>query len=128
MNTNENKKKTYIIIVAIIVLSAFFGGLVLGVIGGIVYAQVINPLEFIDALPPQLHIDFQFIYINLVIDSYALNRDLDLATAHLHYWEEPEIVSLLSIQLEESVATEDFERAELIRDILLTYHDQNQTE
>jgi hypothetical protein len=128
MNSNDNKKRAYVIIVVIIVISTFIGGLVLGVIGGIIYAQVINPLEFVDALPPQLHMDFQFIYINLVIDSYALNRDLDLATAHLHEWEEPEIVSLLSIQLEKTVAAEDYERAELIRDILLTYHDQNQTE
>ena len=125
MNTNEKAKKVKTIIIVVIVFSAFLGGLALGGIGSLVYALVINPLEFVDTLPPQLHMDYQFIYINLVIDSYDLNHDLDLATAHLDSWEEPEIVSLLSILLEKAVTAEDFERAELIRDILLTYHDQN---
>jgi len=122
MAKNKMSKKAIILIVIACILSAFALGLTLGAIGGLVYAWVLDPIECIDGLPPQLEETYQEIYVSLVVDSFSINHDLILVSAYLGTWEDSEIIHLLTKQLDCAVSQEDFERAELIRDILLTYH------
>jgi hypothetical protein len=59
----------------IIVGIALIGGIILGVL----YAWVLNPVEWVDGEPSQLRRDLQVDYLRMVIDSYAVNVDPDLA-------------------------------------------------
>ncbi len=56
-------------------------GLVLGLILGVLYAWVIVPVRWVDSLPAQLRSDIRVDYLRMVIDSYSVNRDVDLAMA-----------------------------------------------
>jgi len=53
--------------------------LVLGIILGIVYGWVINPVEWTDALPEHLRSDLQQDYLAMAIVSYSVNQDPELA-------------------------------------------------
>jgi hypothetical protein len=50
-----------------------------GIILGILYAWVINPVEFVDGVPSQLRDDLQRDYLRMAIDSYSVNSDAELA-------------------------------------------------
>jgi hypothetical protein len=52
---------------------------ILGVAIGMVYAWVINPVEWVDGEPQQLRADLQEDYLRMAIDSYSVNKDTDLA-------------------------------------------------
>lgn len=54
-------------------------GLVLGIILGILYGWVIDPVEWTDASVEHLRADLQEEYLRMAIDSYAQNRDAELA-------------------------------------------------
>lgn len=54
--------------------------LILGLILGILYAWVINPVEWTDADITHLRADLQEDYLRMAIDSYAYNKDAALAT------------------------------------------------
>jgi hypothetical protein len=54
---------------------ALIGGIILGVI----YAWVISPVKWVDGEPSQLRRDLQIDYLRMVIDSYAVNLDPELA-------------------------------------------------
>ncbi len=53
--------------------------LTFGVAIGMVYAWVINPVEWINGEPQQLRADLQEDYLRMAIDSYAVNTDAELA-------------------------------------------------
>lgn len=53
----------------------------LGLIAGVVYAWVIDPVEWTDATPALLRADFRRDYLGAAIDSYQINRDVDLAVS-----------------------------------------------
>jgi hypothetical protein len=53
--------------------------LVIGIILGLVYAWAINPVRWVDGTPEQLRADLQQDYLRMAIDSYSINRDVDLA-------------------------------------------------
>jgi hypothetical protein len=55
-------------------------GLILGIVLGVVYAWVLSPVEWIDGEPSDLRVDLQTDYLKMVIDSYGVNQDSDLAT------------------------------------------------
>jgi hypothetical protein len=55
------------------------GALVLGLALGVLYAWVLNPVEWVDGVPSQLRDDLQVDYLRMAIDSYAVNADPDLA-------------------------------------------------
>jgi hypothetical protein len=55
-------------------------GLILGIVLGVVYAWVINPVEWVNGEPSNLRKDLQADYLRMVIDSYGVNQDADLAT------------------------------------------------
>ncbi|UCF60109.1 MAG: hypothetical protein JSV37_10105 [Anaerolineaceae bacterium] len=54
---------------------ALVGGIILGVL----YAWVLNPVEWINGEPAQLREDLQIDYLRMVIDSYSVNLDPTLA-------------------------------------------------
>jgi hypothetical protein len=54
---------------------ALIGGIILGVL----YAWVLNPVEWINGEPAQLREDLQIDYLRMVIDSYSVNLDPTLA-------------------------------------------------
>ena len=53
--------------------------LVVGIMLGVVYAWVINPVEWIDGVPAQLRQDLRVDYLRMVIDSYSVNLDPEVA-------------------------------------------------
>jgi hypothetical protein len=59
----------------VIVGAAAAAGLLLGVL----YAWVINPVQWVDGTPTNLREDYQTDYLSAAIDSYSVNRDVDLA-------------------------------------------------
>ncbi len=53
--------------------------LILGIILGVFYAWVINPVEWTDAAVEQLRFDLKEDYLRMAIDSYSVNKDVELA-------------------------------------------------
>ncbi len=56
-------------------------GLIVGIILGVFYGWVINPVEWTDADISHLRKDLQVEYLRMAIDSYAYNRDASTATS-----------------------------------------------
>ncbi len=52
---------------------------VIGLALGVFYAWVIDPVEWVNATPAHLRADLQEDYLRMAIDSYTVNRDVDLA-------------------------------------------------
>src|SRR3990172_6181999 len=61
----------------VIVGAAAVAGLLLGVL----YAWAINPVKWVDGTPVNLREDYQTDFLSAAIDSYSVNRDVDLAVA-----------------------------------------------
>jgi hypothetical protein len=53
--------------------------LLLGLVLGVVYGWVINPVEWTDALPEHLRSDLRQEYLRMAIVSYSVNQDAELA-------------------------------------------------
>ena len=53
--------------------------LVVGITLGVVYAWAINPVEWVDGVPAQLRQDLRVDYLRMVIDSYSVNLDPEVA-------------------------------------------------
>ncbi|NIM92348.1 MAG: hypothetical protein GTO18_01355 [Anaerolineales bacterium] len=53
--------------------------LIIGIALGVFYGWVINPVEWTDATPEHLRADLREDYLRMVIDSYSVNNDVDLA-------------------------------------------------
>ncbi|MBS3753872.1 MAG: hypothetical protein KGY46_10870, partial [Anaerolineales bacterium] len=54
-------------------------GLVFGILLGLLYGWVIDPVEWEDTTVSQLRDDLKVEYLRMAIDSYALNQDAALA-------------------------------------------------
>lgn len=66
---NLTEKKIVILII----------GIVLGLVLGVIYAWVIQPVEWVNGTPADLREDLRVDYLRMTIDSYASNLDADLA-------------------------------------------------
>ncbi|HLC05648.1 MAG TPA: hypothetical protein VJK02_21625 [Anaerolineales bacterium] len=53
--------------------------IVIGIALGVAYAWVVNPVRWVEGTPEQLRADLQQDYLRMAIDSYSINRDVDLA-------------------------------------------------
>ncbi len=53
--------------------------LIVGIILGVLYAWILNPVEWVDGAIYQLRHDLRVDYLRMTIDSYALNEDTELA-------------------------------------------------
>jgi hypothetical protein len=56
-------------------------GLVMGIVIGLGYAWVIDPVDWVNGLPEQLREDLREDYLRMVIDSYSVNNDVDIAVS-----------------------------------------------
>jgi hypothetical protein len=63
-------KRTAIIIVV---------ALIIGILIGVLYAWVLNPVEWVDGTPEDLREDLRVEYLRMTIDSYEFNSDAELA-------------------------------------------------
>jgi hypothetical protein len=54
-------------------------GLVIGLGLGLLYAWQLNPVQWVDGTPAQMRADLREDYLRMAIDSYSVNRDVDLA-------------------------------------------------
>lgn len=53
--------------------------LVVGIAVGVLYAWVLNPVEWVDGTPADLRSDLRADYLRMAVDSYDLNGDAELA-------------------------------------------------
>lgn len=53
--------------------------LVFGIVLGLIYAWAIDPIKVIDTTPDTLRQDLQIDYLRMVVDSYSVNRQIELA-------------------------------------------------
>jgi hypothetical protein len=54
-------------------------GIILGIVIGVLYAWVVQPVEWVDGTPADLRQDLRVDYLRMAVDSYASNLDADLA-------------------------------------------------
>ncbi len=74
--------------------------LILGVVIGMVYAWVINPVKWVDGEPQQLRADLQEDYLRMAIDSYSVNKDAELALIRFKAIGENGSVTLIAVSEE----------------------------
>ncbi|HET7010103.1 MAG TPA: hypothetical protein VFI11_04955 [Anaerolineales bacterium] len=53
--------------------------LILGILLGLAYAWGVQPIQWVDATPNLLRTDLRVDYLKMAVDSYSVNRDVDLA-------------------------------------------------
>jgi len=70
---------------------------ILGVAIGMVYAWVINPVQWVDGEPQQLRADLQEDYLRMAIDSHSVNRDAELALIRFQALGENGSVTLVAV-------------------------------
>jgi hypothetical protein len=55
--------------------------LVIGIVLGLLYAWIIDPVDWINGIPEQMRVDLRKDYLRMIVDSYSVNNDADLAVA-----------------------------------------------
>ncbi len=75
-------------------------GLIIGLIGGLSYAWLINPVVYVNASPARLSARYQEEYIFLVSQSYAASGDLALAQERLAALDLPNTAQAVAEQFE----------------------------
>jgi len=73
-------------------------GILLGIAGGLYYAWVVNPVNFVDIAPNRLNDDDKAVYILLVGEAYLSDGNLARARARLDLLGERDIAKVVSIQ------------------------------
>jgi hypothetical protein len=63
-------------------------GIALGLAGGLYYAWIVNPVEYVDTAPNSLRADFKADYLALIASAYAGTNDLARARARLALFSE----------------------------------------
>ncbi len=61
----------------------FLIALIFGIVAGLYYAWVFDPVEYVDTSPDTLLIDYKTDYVLMVAEAYQLEGDLDLAARRL---------------------------------------------
>lgn len=77
--------------------------LVIGLVGGLYYAWVVDPVVFTDASPARFSDSYQEEYILLVSQSYVVNENWPLAQQRLAALEDPNIAETVNDLLETAV-------------------------
>ena len=70
---------------------------IIGVAIGMVYAWVINPVQWVDGEPQQLRADLQEDYMRMAIDSHSVNHDAELALIRFEALGENGSVTLVAV-------------------------------
>jgi hypothetical protein len=79
-------------------------GLILGVMFGLVYAWVVNPVEYVDAGPSTLREDFKDQYRLLVAIAYQADNNFARAKVRLDQLKDPDIASSIAMQAQRFLA------------------------
>ncbi len=61
----------------------FLLSMALGLVSGLVYGWYINPVQYVDATPDRLRVDFRTDYVLMVAEGYSRHRDLEWARRYL---------------------------------------------
>ncbi len=77
--------------------------LIVGLVGGLYYAWVVDPVVFTDASPARFNEHYREEYIVLVSQSYAVNENWPLAQQRLATLEDPNIAETVNELLETAV-------------------------
>jgi len=77
--------------------------LIVGLIGGLYYAWIVDPVVFTDASPARFNNRYREEYIILVSQSYAVNENWPLAQQRLAALDDPEIAQTVNDLLETAV-------------------------
>ena len=77
--------------------------LIVGLVGGLYYAWVVDPVIFTDASPARFSDPYREEYIILVSQSYAVNENWPLAQQRLAALDDPEIAQTVNDLLETAV-------------------------
>lgn len=85
-------------------------GLVIGLILGLVYAWVIQPVEYVDTSPDSLRADFKDQYRALIAAAYVSNGDLVRALARLQLLKDEDTFRALSEQAQRTLAQDSASR------------------
>ena len=75
-----------------------------GAAGGLIYAWLINPVEYVDTAPASLRADFQADYLALIAAAYAGTADLDRARARLGLIPDPNPAGRLAALAQQRLA------------------------
>lgn len=62
---------------------AFSLAIALGIVLGLLYGWVINPVEFVDNTPDTLREDYKADYVLMVAEAFKMDGDVDLALQRL---------------------------------------------
>jgi hypothetical protein len=73
-------------------------GIIIGLLFGIIYAWVLDPVEFIDAAPSAMSEEYKTQYRELIAMAYSANQDIGRAQARLSLLDEEDQVLLLGAQ------------------------------
>ena len=87
-------------------LPVFIVGLVLGLAGGLVYAWIISPLEYINTYPPYMNSAYRKDWIRMTAMAYGLEGNLDRTHLRLSGLPEEEVDNVLLETLEDAVASD----------------------
>ena len=79
-------------------------GLILGILLGLAYAWLMQPVEYVDTSPASLRSDFKDQYRALIASAYLANGDLLRARARLELLEDEDVYRLLSEQAQRMLA------------------------
>ena len=66
--------------------TAFFnlvGGIVIGLVAGMFYTWVLNPVKYVDVSPDTLRADYQADYVAMIAQAYVADGDIRLARTRL---------------------------------------------
>ena len=97
---------------------ALFVGLIIGIIVGLpILGWGLWPVKWTDADPYDMRVDHKQEYVAMVVDSYALNRDADLAKKRLAGWNPNEVNEILGKLRAGYVATDRDVEAENVDDL-----------
>lgn len=77
-------------------------GLIIGIVGGLVWAWVIQPIEFENAAPSDLAPTGKRMWVDMTADSYAHDEDLELAQRRLQVFSQEELAALLYESINEA--------------------------
>jgi hypothetical protein len=58
-------------------------GLIVGLVAGLLYGWLIQPVEFVDTTPDSLRADYRTDYVLMVAEAFQAEQDLNLASRRL---------------------------------------------
>ena len=80
-------------------------GIALGLVVGLYYSWIVNPVEYVDTAPASLREDFKSDYIALIASAYAYSGDLVRAEVRLSLFPDPNPAVTLSQLAQKRLAT-----------------------